>query len=122
MSTILLADDNGPNRELTSVILERAGFEVVEAKDGADTLRQLQSSAPDALLLDLHLPDMDGFEVLRKIRQDARLRTLPIAAVTASAMSSEEERALASGFDAYLAKPYEPPQVVDLVRQLVNGK
>lgn len=122
MSTILVADDNTANRELLSAILERAGFDVAEAKDGADALQHVRLQQPDLLLLDIHLPDMDGFEVLRQVRQDSRASTLLVAAVTASAMDGDQEKALGHGFDAYLIKPYDPPEVVTLVRSLLDRK
>ena len=120
MSTILVGDDNAANRELLSVILQRAGFTTVEAADGAEVLRQLESNSPVAVLVDIHMPEIDGFEVLRRIRQDPRFAKLPVIAVTASVMTGDEQNALKSGFDAYLAKPYEPKQVVALLRRVLD--
>ena len=120
MTLILVADDNTANRELLSVILQRAGFQTVEAKDGADVLRQLDSTSPSVVLVDIHMPEFDGFEVLRRIRRDPRFVSLPVVAVTASVMTGAEQQVLTSGFDAYLPKPYEPQQVVALVHRLLD--
>lgn len=120
MSSILIVDDNAANRELLCALLERAGFEPADAHDGAAALRYLETNTPDAILLDIHMPNMDGFEVLRRIREQPRFARVPIAAVSASVMTGDLERALSSGFNAFLAKPYEVHEIVALVRQLLG--
>ena len=121
MKTILVADDNNANRELISEILQARGFHVVEARDGADAIRLMETSTPDLVLLDVHMPNLDGYGALARLRSDPRYRELPIVALTASAMRGDEERALSSGFTAYLAKPYEIPEVLQLVQELIGG-
>jgi CheY-like chemotaxis protein len=121
MSAVLIADDNAASRELLCEILERAGFKIIEATNGADALAKLESNTVDVVLLDIHMPVLDGFEVLRRIRQNSRFAPLPVAAVSASAMPGDEERAAEVGFDAYLAKPYAPATVIALVRKLIGG-
>jgi|SRR5215472_7519190 len=120
MKLIVVADDNEANRELISVILQRQGYEVLEANNGREALEFVQLRQPDLILLDIHMPEMDGYEALRVIRESQRGRNVPIVALTASAMAGDAEDALAQGFDAYLAKPYEISAAVVLVRNLIG--
>jgi two-component system cell cycle response regulator DivK len=117
---ILVADDNSANRELICAILEREGYDVRVAADGHDAIAQFHHATPDLLLLDIHMPGLDGYDVLNAIRQSAPGARVPAVALTAAAMPADEERALSSGFDAYLAKPYEVPDVIALVQRLLE--
>lgn len=105
MKTVLIAEDNPVNRELLRELLEMRGYAVVEAGDGEQALTQIHQSIPDILLLDLNMPVLDGFGTLECIRQDPRLASLPVLAVTAYAMRGDREKILSSGFDGYLSKP-----------------
>jgi len=105
MSTVLIAEDNAVNRELLRELLELRGYTVVEASDGEEALRILEENRPELLLLDIGMPVMDGFAVIRRIRESPRLAQLSVVAVTAYAMRGDEERILNSGFDGYLSKP-----------------
>lgn len=105
MSTVLIAEDNAVNRELLRELLELRGYSVVEACDGQEALRILEENLPELLLLDIGMPVMDGFAVIRRIRESPRLARLSVVAVTAYAMRGDEERILNSGFDGYLSKP-----------------
>jgi|SRR5215469_4107725 CheY-like chemotaxis protein len=120
MKLIVVADDNEANRELVSVILQRQGYEVMEASNGREALDFVRQRQPDLVLLDIHMPEMDGYETLRVIRDSQRGRTVPIVALTASAMAGDAEEAIEQGFDAYLAKPYEIAAVVVLVKNLIG--
>lgn len=102
---ILLADDNLRSRELMREILEISGHRVLEAVNGRDALDLVHESRPDLVFLDLQMPVMDGFRVIQELRNDIRFRRLPVVAVTASAMLGDRERAIAAGFDSYIAKP-----------------
>ena len=102
---ILLADDNLPSLELMREILETSGHRVMEAVDGRDALDLVHQNRPDLVFLDLQMPVMDGFRVIQELRKDVRFRRLPVVAVTASAMLGDRERAIAAGFDSYIAKP-----------------
>jgi two-component system, cell cycle response regulator DivK len=115
MKTVLIAEDNPVNRELLRELLEMRGYTVVEAGDGEQALRQIDENIPDILLLDLNMPVLDGFGTLKRIRQDPRLVSLPVLAVTAYAMRGDREKILSSGFDGYLSKPIAS---VDLEREL----
>jgi CheY-like chemotaxis protein len=107
---ILLADDNLPSRELMREILEASGHRVVEATNGRDALDMARQDQPELVFLDLQMPVLDGFQVIRELRADVRHR-LPVVAVTASAMIGDRERAIAAGFDSYIAKPIDLVEV-----------
>ena len=104
MTTIAVVEDNPDNRLLLQALLgDRYGL--VEFDSGVDALAGLSSSLPDLVLLDISLPGMDGMEVLSRIRADARLRRLPVIALTAHAMAGDREKYLEGGFDDYITKP-----------------
>ena len=105
MKTVLIAEDNAVNRELLRELLTARGYVVEEAADGVQALELMQKRKPDLLLLDLNMPVLDGFATLRKIRENPALSTLPVLAVTASAMRGDQEKALEVGFDGYVSKP-----------------
>lgn len=105
MSKVLIAEDNIVNRELLRELLEARGHEVVEACDGEEALQMVEQSSPDILLLDIGMPRLDGFAVVRRLRQNPIPASFPILAVTAFSMQGDRERILGSGFDGYLAKP-----------------
>ena len=122
MKTALIAEDNPVNRELLRELLEMRGFSVLEAPDGEQTLKQIEQTKPDILLLDLNMPVLDGVETLKRIRQDPELAGLPVLAVTAYAMRGDRERILSSGFDGYVSKPISPSELgTELERLLKLG-
>jgi two-component system cell cycle response regulator DivK len=105
MSKILIAEDNAVNRELLRELLEMRGHTVAEACDGEEALRMIGQTQPDLLLLDIGMPLLDGFGVMRNIRENPRFASLPVVAVTAYAMQGDREKILSSKFDGYLSKP-----------------
>ncbi len=104
MKRIAVVEDNPDNRLLVRVILEPL-YEVAEYENGFAALDGLPREKPDLVLLDVSLPEMDGTEVLRRLRADPCLRELPVIALTAHAMAGDREKYLAAGFDDYVAKP-----------------
>ena len=104
MKKIVVVEDNPDNRLLVQVILEPL-YQVTEYENGFTALEGLSRQKPDLVLLDVSLPEMDGTEVLRRIRGDPRLRDLPVIALTAHAMAGDREKYLAAGFDDYVSKP-----------------
>jgi CheY-like chemotaxis protein len=104
MKKIAVVEDNPDNRLLVQVILESL-YEVTDYETGSSAIEGLQRDIPDLVLLDVSLPEMDGTEVLRRIRADDRLRHLPVIALTAHAMATDREKFLAAGFDDYVSKP-----------------
>jgi CheY-like chemotaxis protein len=105
MKRILIAEDNAVNRELLRELLEARGYAVEEACNGLEALQMIAQSKPDALLLDLNMPVLDGFATVRKIRENPSMASLPVLAVTAYAMRGDREKTLSAGFDEYLSKP-----------------
>jgi two-component system cell cycle response regulator DivK len=105
MKRVLVADDKATGRELIRTVLEQCGHSVFEAVDGIDAVRKARELLPDLIILDLHMPELDGFGAFREIRADERFTATPIIALTASAMHGDRERALSAGFTSYLAKP-----------------
>jgi two-component system cell cycle response regulator DivK len=114
---ILVVEDNDKNLKLTRDLLEWAGFVVVSATTGEEAVARALTSAPDLILMDLQLPGMDGFQALTELRGHAETRSLPIVALTASAMSMDRERALAAGFDGFLEKPIDVRAFPEQVRR-----
>jgi CheY-like chemotaxis protein len=107
MKRILVADDNSASRELLRETLEMAGYIVVEAADGEEALERIAEAAPDLALMDIQMPGLDGFGVLKRLRSDGRYRELKVVALTAFAMQGDVARALEAGFDDYITKPID---------------
>jgi len=119
--TILVADDNLASRELMRELLEASGHRVVEATNGREALDLIHRDPPDVVFLDLQMPILDGFCVVRQLRSDERFRRLPAVAVTASAMLGDRESAIAAGFDSYITKPIHLNEVRKQAEQLTSG-
>jgi len=105
MKRILIVEDKASSRELLRTVLQSQGYVVTEAADGEEALHKARREVPDLILLDLQMPVRNGYQVLEELRQDPRFASIPIVAVTASAMQGDREKALAAGFDGYLTKP-----------------
>lgn len=120
--TVLLVEDNPHNRKIFSGMLVHSGFAVVEAEDGHQALAAVtpDKPLPDVILMDLSIPGIDGWEVTRRLKADARTKAVPIIALTAHAMRGDEERARVAGCDHYLAKPISPKKVVEEVRKILG--
>ena len=104
MKRIALVEDNADNRLLVGAILEGL-YALIAYESGREAIACLPGSVPDLVLLDISLPEMDGTEVLRRIRTDPALAHLPVVALTAHAMAGDREKYLAAGFDGYVTKP-----------------
>src|SRR5262245_34281178 len=115
---VLIVDDSPISRELVRDILEPNGYEVFEAEDGVAALRKIEETQPHVVLLDIEMPGLDGYEVIRRLRRDPRFATLRVAAFTAHAMSDDREKALAAGFDDYISKPIRPAVLRTLITRL----
>jgi CheY-like chemotaxis protein len=104
MSRVAVVDDNSDNRLIIRTILEDQ-YQIDEFATGPEALQAFRRNRPDVVILDISLPEMDGTEILRLIRNDARLQDLPVIALTAHAMVGDREKYLNAGFDDYVAKP-----------------
>ena len=120
MIRILVAEDNVVNRELLRELLEARGYTVSEACDGQEALHMIEQVQPELLLLDIGMPVLDGFAVIRRIRENPRLAPLPVVAVTAYAMRGDREKILNSGFDGYLSKPLNPSSLTEELDRLLT--
>jgi CheY-like chemotaxis protein len=121
MVSILLVEDNEMNRDLMVLRLSRSGFEVETAVNGLEAVEKCAGTPFDLVLMDLNLPELDGWEAIRRIRrQEQGLRT-PIIALTASATVEDRDRAIAAGCDAFEAKPVHMPKLLDRIHALLGG-
>lgn len=119
--TVLLVEDNEDNRIIYSTVLRHLGYEVVEALDGTRAIELARSVKPDIILMDISIPEIDGWEATRILKQDPVTKEIPIIALTAHALADDRERATAMGFTSYLAKPVEPRAVVAEVRRWIGA-
>jgi CheY-like chemotaxis protein len=120
MIKVLIAEDNAVNRELLRELLETRGYAVDEACDGQTALEMIEQARPDILLLDIGMPVLDGFAVVRRIRENPHLASLPVLAVTAYAMQGDRKKILDSGFDGYLSKPVNASALADELERLLR--
>jgi CheY-like chemotaxis protein len=121
MHKVLVVDDNRPSRELISDILRPLDVEVAQAADGVSGLRLARLHKPDLVILDLAMPLMDGFAVLRELRQDPDYAGTPVLAVTANAMPGTRAQALLAGFTDFMTKPLRSADVRRRVKECLNG-
>jgi CheY-like chemotaxis protein len=122
MTKVLIAEDNAVNRELLRELLETGGYEVLEACDGQQALHMIEQTQPDMLLLDIGMPVLDGFGVIRKIRENPCLATMPVLAVTAYAMQGDREKIMKSGFNGYLSKPVDARSLAEELKRLLSKR
>jgi len=120
--TILIVDDD-PNIVIAlEFLMRQAGYAVATAADGRQALDWLASREPALMILDVMMPNKNGFEVCAEVRADPRLASLPILMLTAKGREAEKARGLALGADAYVSKPFSTHNLVELVRSLLQGK
>jgi two-component system cell cycle response regulator DivK len=119
MMKILYVEDNDDNVYMLKNRLSRAGFTVVIATDGAHGIAMATSEQPDLVLMDLTLPDMDGWEATRRIKADPATKHIPVVALTAHAMTGDKEKALAAGCDDFDTKPVDLPRLIGKIRAQV---
>jgi two-component system cell cycle response regulator DivK len=120
MTTILIVEDNEMNRDMLSRRLQRKGFEVLLAVDGAMGVAVARERAPDLILMDMSLPVVDGWEATRQLKADPRLRSIPVIALTAHAMANDRQKALEAGCDEYDTKPIDLPRLLAKIEVLLQ--
>ena len=113
---VLVAEDYDDARDIMSMVLQSAGFQVLEARDGIEALEAARSFRPTIIVMDMFMPNMDGLTATREIRKNPRWQKLPVIAVTAKAMKEDQEKCLAAGASDYLAKPIELERLFSLMR------
>jgi len=120
MATILLVEDNEANRDMLSRRLERRGYAVTIATDGRDGIAAARRGLPDLVIMDMNLPEIDGWQATRHLKSEPVTRHIPIIALTAHAMSSDRQRALEAGCDDYDTKPVEMTRLLTKIRGLLG--
>jgi CheY-like chemotaxis protein len=117
-----LIEDNENNRYLLRLLLEHAGFEVVMAADGKCGVEMVRREAPDIVLLDIQMPEMDGYEVAAVIKSDPVLARIPVVGVSSFAMPGDRDKALRLGFAGYIEKPVDPERFAQSVTMFLKGE
>jgi CheY-like chemotaxis protein len=120
MPKILLIEDNEQNRDALARRLQRRGYDVIMAADGQQGIAMAQSELPDLILMDLNLPDVDGWEATQIIKKTPKTQVIPIMAMTAHAIAGDQERALQAGCDDYHAKPVEFTRLLEQIEALLK--
>ena len=116
---ILVIEDNEDNRQIIRDLLTSLGCELIEAVDGVEGVAMAQSHRPDLILMDIQLPEMDGYEATRQIRTVSELAHVPIIAVTSYALSGDEAKARDAGCNGYVAKPFSPRELLAKIREFL---
>ena len=120
MVKILLVEDNEMNRDMLSRRLVRKKFEVVIAVDGVEGVEMSISEAPNIIIMDMSLPELDGWEATRKIKANPQTKSIPVIAMTAHAMTGDREKCLQAGCDDYDTKPVELSTLLDKIKNLIS--
>lgn len=118
--TVLLVEDNEDNLMIYSTILRHSGFEVIEARDGQAGVDTAKAKRPGLILMDVSIPLIDGWEATRRLKADPATADIPIIALTAHALASDQQKAVEAGCDGYIAKPAEPRLVLATVKRFLG--
>jgi two-component system, cell cycle response regulator DivK len=122
MAKILIVEDNEMNRDMLSRRLARRGYQIVMAVDGEDGIAAARREDPDLILMDMSLPVIDGWEATRRLKADADMRSIPVIGLTAHAMASDRDKAIAAGCDDYDTKPVELPRLLQKIEALLGRR
>lgn len=121
MTTVLIVDDSAMAREMVSDLLKNSGLKVVEAADGAEAIEKIQISIPDLVITDIVMPRMNGYELCRWIKNDPKAKSTPVIMCTSKSEEFDRYWGMKQGADAYVTKPYHPPEMLDVVKKLLKG-
>ena len=122
MGKILLVEDNPLNRDMLSRRLLRSGFSVVMAEDGRQGISSAQAEGPDLILMDMSLPEIDGWEATRRLKSDTSTRRIPVIALTAHAMSSDRQKCMEAGCDDYDTKPVDFQRLLGKIQAVLQPR
>jgi two-component system, cell cycle response regulator DivK len=122
MTTVLIVEDNERNMRLMRLLLRPLGYHLLEATDGKEALAMLEGATPDIILVDIQLPDVDGLEITRRLRQQERFATTPIVALTAYAMPGDREMFLRAGCTGYVAKPIDTRAFPEIIASYLHER
>ncbi len=118
--TIMIIDDSATLRHMVNVTLTKAGYTVVQAKDGVDALQKLPDQVPDIILCDLNMPNMDGLEFVREVKKIKQYMFIPILMLTTESQSSKKEEGKKAGARAWIVKPFKPERIIAAVEKLIR--
>ncbi len=121
MSTVLVVEDSIAQRELISDLLKATGLKVIVAVDGQDAIDQLGSISPDVVVLDIVMPRMNGYEVCRRIKSDPKTQHVPVVMCSSKGEEFDRYWGMKQGADAYIAKPFQPTELIGTVKQLLRA-
>lgn len=122
MKRILVVEDHEDNRRIVRDLLSTAGYQMIEAVTGTEGVAKAVSEVPDLILMDIQLPEIDGYEAARRIKTVPALEAVPIIALTSFALSGDERKAYAAGCSAYITKPFSPRKLLaEIQRHLANA-
>jgi two-component system cell cycle response regulator DivK len=122
MTTIAIVEDNASNMKLIRGVLERAGYQTLTAEDADSGIPLIREQLPDLVLMDIHMPGIDGLEATRLLKLDPVTRHIPVIAVTARAMDGDRESILAAGCDGYTAKPIRYKEMLAMIERVLQGE
>ena len=122
MKKVLIIDDSEVLRRITAFNLKKMGYEIREAIDGVDGLEKIKDFQPDLILLDIMMPRMDGFTVLKRMSEDSSMKEIPVIVLTAKGGEDDEKEALKLGAIKVLTKPFSPKQLVETVKQVIGDE
>jgi two-component system, chemotaxis family, chemotaxis protein CheY len=117
---ILTVDDSASIRQMVSFTLKNEGYQVVEAVDGVDALSKLQDNPADMVLTDLHMPNMNGIELIKKVRSDPAYKFIPIVFLTTESQGDKKQEGKAAGATGWIVKPFKPEQLVGVVKKVLG--
>jgi two-component system, cell cycle response regulator DivK len=120
--TILVVDDDEDNRRIVELTMRGAGYRVVLAVNGREAIAAAERETPDLILLDLSMPVLSGWEAVKLLKADERLKAIPVLAFTAHAMAGDEAKVMEAGFDGYLSKPCRPRRAVEAVAARLGAR
>jgi CheY-like chemotaxis protein len=116
---ILIIEDNEQNMYMLSYLLENNDFDVIQASNGTDGIRIAETDQPDAILLDIQLPGMDGYEIAGRLKKIEKMKHIPIIAVSSYAMQGDKEKAIEAGATGYIEKPIDPDKFVSQLKKFI---
>lgn len=119
---ILMIEDNEQNMYMLTYLLESNDYQVIQAFSGEEGIAAARQTVPHAILLDIQLPEMDGYTVALKLRENQSLAEVPIIAVTSFAMMGDREKVMASGADGYIEKPIDPDNFIEIMEEIIQRK
>jgi twitching motility two-component system response regulator PilH len=121
MSTVLVVEDSVTQREMITDLLKGSGLNVTVASDGVEALEQIQGHRPDLVVLDIVMPRMNGYEVCRQLKANPKTQNIPVVMCSSKGEEFDRYWGMKQGADAYIAKPFQPTELVGTVKQLLRG-